>query len=219
MGETIVGVKNYMQSRRYLSSKPVFVVFVAVFLGCLFLFSRNAPLSMLDMIITPAWLIWVITGVVMLIKIPKYTKKGQTAKKNHTYNRFKNFPFKSSVCFIASILIVIILHEGIALVAREEVKAFLGRVSPDIRVYTEGQPVKNAKQIINALNKITRFQYHGSHSTNEFPIEIVNGDKKLKLVLGRDSRYPQKYWVFYPKYSHTSKNVIGGIKTALFDDY
>jgi len=205
-----------MQSKRYLSSKYVFIVFVAIFLCCLCLFVRYVPLSILNVIITPAWLIWVPTGIVAFIKMAKYTQKNTVAKKNNVYNPF---PFKSVVCFVASVLIAIILHEGIAFVAREEVKTFLHGVSPNVRVYIDNQQAENTNQIINELSKIKRYQYHSSHSTNEIPIEIVNGDKTLKIVLGRDSRYPQWYFVYYLKYSSTSTNEVGGIKTVLFDDY
>jgi hypothetical protein len=197
---------------------------MSVFLGWLLVLARNMPLSVLSVIITPAELLGFVIGPILIINMIRYAKKEQAIKEQANkesgpYNRFGNFPFKSSVCFIASILIAIIFHEGIEFVAREEVKAFLRGVSPDVRVYAEGQPSKNSNEIINALNKITSFPYHGSHPTIRIPIEIVSGDKILKLVLRRDSKYPQEYYVYYPKYSRTSSSNIGGITTNLFDDY
>jgi hypothetical protein len=145
-----------------------------------------------------------------------YTKKYNAVKKD---NSCVSFPFKSCVCFIASVLIAIILHVGIAFVAREEVKAFLGKVSPNVQIYIDEQQVNNTSQVINPLKNIRRFPSHGSHPTKKITIKIVNSDETLRLVLGRDSRYPQDYWVFYPKYSHTSTSEIGGIRTKLLDDY
>jgi len=182
------------------------------------------PLSVLDVIITPAWLLWCVTGPILCIKMCRYVKKEkaikeQASKEDRPYNLFENFPFKSFMCFIASILIAIILYEDIQFVARGKVKTFLHGISPNVRVYIDEQQVDNANQIIDALSKITRFSYHGSYPTNKIPIEILNGDKRFKIVLRRDSRYPQEYYVFYPQYRHTSKSEIGGITTNLFDDY
>ena len=208
-----------MQSNTYLSSKVIFVVFVVVLLGCLLIVACSMPLNALDAIISPVWFLWCVTGAILVVKMVGYVKKEYPGKKKPKSDRFKNFPFKSFVCFFGSIFVITIFNYGMKSAACERVKAFLNKVSPDTQVYINGQQIKETGQIIIELKKVTMLVVGGSHTTKRIPIEIVSHDETLTLVLGRDSRYPQQYWVFYPRYRYTSKNDIGRIKTSLFDHY
>jgi hypothetical protein len=81
------------------------------------------------------------------------------------------------------------------------------------------QPVSDADKVISALKLLSpQFGYH-SHPTKRIGVEINSENGHLTLVLGRDSDYPQEYWVFYRKYRVSSNNEIGRITTSVLDQY
>jgi len=205
-----------MQISRRLYSKPAFVVFVLIFLGCFLFLACNMSLNALDAIAYPIDLIPFITGTVVVVNMVKYTKKQRFAKKNHKYNPF---PFRSFLCFISSIFIPIVFGYGMKSTACEKVKSFLNEVYSDAQVYINGQKIKDPNQIIDEIKTVALLPVSASHTIKKIHIDIKNHDETLRLVLGRDSRNIQEYWIFYPKYRYTSKNEIGRIITNLFDEY
>jgi len=205
-----------MHSSGWLYSKSVFVVFVAVLLGCFWFLSCKMSLSALDTIAYPIDLIPFIMGTVVVVNMAKYTKKKRFAKENHIYNPF---PFRSFICFVASIFIPIIFGYGMKSTARAEVKAFLNNDSANVRVYIEGKHIENTDQVITELKKIAPLKHQHTRTIKNINIEITIHGETLRLVLGRDSRNNRKYWIFYPKYNYTSSNDIGRIITNLFDEY
>jgi len=110
------------------------------------------------------------------------------------------------------------LSELLEYKSKKEVQEFLKDNLTSYSVTLNGKMTTNTETIILELQKIKNITPHNSHSINEITIMIENKEnKKMKLILGRDSDRKNEYWIYLPKYRHTSINEIGRIKTSIFD--
>jgi hypothetical protein len=122
------------------------------------------------------------------------------------------------VLFISPIILTFYLASIIENHGRDEVLSFIGN-DDSYRVIIDGQKTVDPGPYITELRKITNLAAHHSHPNRRINIEIIKSDKKLLLILGQDSQYKNEFWVFYPKYRHTSLNEIGRVRTNLFDNH
>ena len=206
-------------------SKLVLAGLSVFFIYCFFRPAKIVPsflkniisLATLDTVIYPVILIPFIISLVLIINMAKYVKKNQATQRSPI--SWEYFPIKSMVCFLGSIAVILVLSDVMRSAARDKFRGFLDELSADVKVTINGQTAEKPNQIIAELKKIVPLTAHHSHTTKKIRLEVANRNETLRLVLGRDSRNAQEYWVFYPKYRYTSRNEIGRINTTFFDDY
>src|SRR5713226_2116217 len=126
-------------------------------------------------------------------------------------------PVKSTIFFVAPILVAIGAAEIMASLSRNEALNFIRGLSGNYKVSVNYQPAPNPDSIVTALRQVSPELAHHSHPTKRIRVEIQTEKGDLTLELGRDSDFPREYWVFYPKYRVTSTNEIGRITTPAFD--
>jgi len=145
--------------------------------------------------------------------------RSRPANKFSPTNQSRKFPVKSTIIFVAAVLIAIVVAETMASLSRAEAVTFIQQLSGNYRVSVNHQPVTNPDGMIAALKQISPELAHHSHPTKRIRVEIQTEKGDWTLELGRDSDFPQEYWVFYPKYRVTSNNEIGRITAPVFDEY
>ena len=129
------------------------------------------------------------------------------------------FPIKSVSFFVVPILVGGAVVDYMTSFVRREALEFLQNLPGQYAVRVNQQHIADAEKVISTLEGIAPYSAHHSHPAKRIRIEIYAGQRDLTLELGRDSAYPQEYWVFCPKYGVTSNNEIGRITTPIFDKY
>jgi hypothetical protein len=129
------------------------------------------------------------------------------------------FPSKSVGFFLVSCVTAMIAAGVITTYARREALNFIQSLSGDYTVYVNEQQVRDSDKLISALKEIEPYWAHHSHPTKRIRVLIRNGERDLRLELGRDSDDPQEYWVFSLEPEVSLDNEIGRITTAAFDEY
>ncbi|MDO8302592.1 MAG: hypothetical protein Q7T18_05055 [Sedimentisphaerales bacterium] len=99
----------------------------------------------------------------------------------------------------------------------QEIKTFLYQLSANKQIFIDAREIKDTVAIISTLEQISQKQMHGSHSIKVVHVTIRDDGKTVELVLGRDSKYSNEYWVYRPSYKFN--DYIGGVTTNLFDKY
>jgi len=198
-----------------LVSKIALTILIVTTFGLFTLIIGKPPLSSLNAIIF--WMQPIsIGGFIFMVMNLLISFKNWKADM-HTF--LNKFPFKSVACFAVPFVFIFILGSQMESRISDKVKRFLNEASVGTIVCIDRQPTKNPEWVINELKKIMPLPDHHSHATKRINIELIDGDKKIVIELGRDSDRAQEYWVFYPEYGYTSKNEIGRIITDIFDDY
>jgi len=128
------------------------------------------------------------------------------------------FPIKSVAGFLGATLLTILVAINVTSGSRSEVLDFLGNAKT-IKAYVNNQPAPNSDEIVAALKTVQSVAAHHSHPTKRITIELHSDTGVVTIECGRDSAYPQEYWIFYPKYDLTSSNEIGRITTSALDSY
>jgi hypothetical protein len=130
------------------------------------------------------------------------------------------FPVKSVIFFAAPILVAIAIAEIVSSRSRLEALSFLRNLSGNYKVYVNSKLAHDPDRVVSALKEVAPVPIgHHSHPTKMIRVDIQGETDSLTLELGRDSGYPQEYWVFNPSYRITSNNEIGRVITTVFDDY
>lgn len=211
---------------RNTGTKVSLILFTVFFVYCIFRpatilpsFLKNiVPLSALDKVIYPIlWLpFFAFAGVLAYIHSSWKKSKSNGSNKPLPLSKvlMKCMPY-----VMGSIAIVLVVCDLMTMSARETVKDFVANVSSSTMVEVNGQTISNPNETIDELKTLAPMAGHGSHATKKVEITISDAAKTLTLEIGRDSKRPQEYWVFYPKYRYTSKNEIGRITTDIFNDY
>lgn len=133
------------------------------------------------------------------------------------------FPSAGVAVLAASIISVGYLHHSAAVNAREKVLADLEGLSGSYKLRVDGRDVPNAGTILTALSQVDDVPAHHSRPTKSIEIEVEDGAKAFRLVLGRDSERPTEYWVYYPEEDFTNGvttgREVGRITTSALDGY
>ena len=128
------------------------------------------------------------------------------------------FPIKSMAGFIGATLLTILVAFNVTSVSRSEMLDFIDNAKT-LKAYVNNQPAANSDEIVAALKTVQSVAAHHSHPTKRITIELHSDTGVVTIECGRDSAYPQEYWIFYPKYDLTSSNEIGRITTSALDSY
>lgn len=140
-------------------------------------------------------------------------------KRGESVSQFAGLPYKSVLAFVTPILLVFLVSSIMTNAVRSDALRFLSAAARDATVAIDGNSVPNAPEIISELQKLSTYVAHHSHPERVIQIVVAYNGNTLRLNLGRDSGRPNEYWVFYPRYRHTSANEIGRITTNVFDSY
>jgi len=122
--------------------------------------------------------------------------------------------------FIAFLCGFALLH-GMTSLLRREVVRFIGDAAGDEPILRiNGEIIQQPAAYLSELAALRWYAPHHSHPERErIQLEIMRRHKSIALELGRDSQRQDEYWVFYPKYTITTDNEIGRIRTTVFDEY
>ena len=117
----------------------------------------------------------------------------------------------------AGFLIIVLSLCGAAVfltrAAVEEVRARLTGAVTEIRV--DGRPAPDPDRLLSALRRIESHNYHHTHPTTGYRVQVQTDEGLLDLLLRRDSALPNEYWVFYPGFN--AGNDIGTVVTDALD--
>jgi len=104
--------------------------------------------------------------------------------------------------------------------SKKELLHFINDKSNSYEIIINGRRMYDVNIVVEELRKIKNIVPHSSHPINEIKISITNEKRQtMELVIGRDSDRKTEYWVYVPKYRHTSINEIGRLNTGIFDYY
>lgn len=99
--------------------------------------------------------------------------------------------------------------------ALEEISPFL---AGDIKSVTaNGSVVSQKDDLVRALRDMHAIPGHHSHPTMNFQISLNTSAGQLQLDLGKDSKNPHEYWVYYREYNSTETNEVARIFTGALD--
>ena len=135
-----------------------------------------------------------------------------------------NNPIKSTLFFIAPLIIGLFTSLVSTSIAEFKTREFLDAASNDSRVTVDGRVVQNGQQVLDTFRALSDMPAHHSHPTRILNVDISDPPRHLLLWVARDSSNPQEYWVFAPSPSALAfranlKKEIGRIKTSVFDGY
>jgi len=97
--------------------------------------------------------------------------------------------------------------------ALDELRPRLNAAVTEIRV--NGAPAADPERLLSALRQIQPHNYHHSHPTTMYRIELQTTEGPLDLLLGRDSTVPNEYWVFYRSFDQAED--VGTVVTDALD--
>jgi hypothetical protein len=155
-------------------------------------------------------------GVIFLVRllVGRWWKTGRK-----TTLAWKVFGIFAIVCFVVPIQVGFMVGGSIEKTLKSEVTRFVRNISSGATVMVNGQTVRNPENVISEMAKLTKSDAHHSHPTIRIRVDLIDGNRRLTLELGRDSELPTEYWVFCPDYRFTKMNEIGRITTDIFADY
>ena len=97
--------------------------------------------------------------------------------------------------------------------ARDEVRTRLHAAVTELRI--NGAPARDPERLLSALRQIQSHNYHHSHPTATYRVQLQTSEGPLELLLRRDSAVPNEYWVFHPGFD-TGRD-IGTVATDALD--
>jgi hypothetical protein len=150
------------------------------------------------------------TGLVLLV-VKRFRERPTGRKK------LKAAIIVGLTLFVASIVTTFLLGSVMRKTVRREVVQFLCSSGATWQAKINGQAVPEPRKIVEALSKTVPMAAHHSHSGEELTVVLESGTESLTLKVGKDSSYPDEYWVYFPGYHHTSLNEIGKVQTGVFD--
>ncbi len=158
--------------------------------------------------------------IVVCVILPLYLVLVQCRNKDLDKKSFNKLIVWKVLLFGAiPIILMSLCSHHLEKIALTEVRDFLSHSDSKIQISVNGVIVQDYGRYLPVLQDITRKASHRSHDTGKIEIVIRKGSDNMELFLGRDSQIPTEYWVFYPKYKHTTRNEIGRITTNVFDGY
>jgi hypothetical protein len=78
-----------------------------------------------------------------------------------------------------------------------------------------GRLAPEPERLLGALRLIQPHNYHHSHPTTAYRVQLQTSEGSLELLLRRDSTVPNEYWVYYPGFD--TADDIGTIVTGALD--
>lgn len=168
--------------------------------------------SVLDILVSGLWL-WIVLN---LIVFPVFLV--WSLFKRRPNSRILATALWLSGLFATPILLIFLFSGLVSRQAKSEFDKFVGDHN-QVVIYIDGRPAAESMQALAALESMRQVEGHHSHPMNKILVELRSGSDKLLLVLGRDSDFPQEYWIFYPRYRSSNSNEIGRITTPAFDGY
>ncbi len=107
-----------------------------------------------------------------------------------------------------------------ASIATNEVTNYISQISNYSQVLINGKEIKDSHKYLSMLRSLKyKAPAHNSSPTKLIKVSIVTIDNKLELDFFRDSKLPNEYWVFYPKYGIIAKKEIARVTTSVFEDF
>lgn len=103
--------------------------------------------------------------------------------------------------------------------ARAEIRRFLREAGSDVELLVDGNhlPGPASAVILGRLRDLGTLPPHHSHPMRRFSVLLIDGERTLELDMGRDSRRPDEYWVYFPRDWMTDHNAVGRIRTNALD--
>lgn len=118
----------------------------------------------------------------------------------------------SGILFLTSIILIMILNSLSDKLMKEEVISELNLMSnTKTEIFINNQKVQN----ISLLSKLKNMekQTNKISGKTQIRVQLKNSLKAIDLVFQRNPYDQENYWIFVPKYNHSTNNCIGEIHT------
>lgn len=224
-------IKNLVYELKRFTYQPLNIIFLVTGLLLLMfglvariLSAKLHPSGIVVRILDVTWFYLSFIGLIAMflsiISIIVLIVLGLVNRRNQPSFSWIKLPITSILILVFTLLLSSLYESCLITVFRNSTKEFLNQIPNSAIVKIDGKELKNYSELISQLKHTHLIPAHSSHDTNKFSVEIIDGDKKLILKLGRDSNKEKEYWVFYhyPQgYGYVKDYHIGSIITDLFD--
>jgi hypothetical protein len=119
----------------------------------------------------------------------------------------------SGIGFLAIVLSLCAASVFLTRAALDEVRSRLSAAVTELQV--DEKPAADPERLFSALRQIKPHNYHHSHPTTAYRIQLQTAEGPLELLLRRDSTVRNEYWVFYSGFDDA--NDIGTIVSDALD--
>ena len=119
----------------------------------------------------------------------------------------------SGIGFLAMVLSLCAASVFLTRAALDEVRSRLSAAATELQV--DEKPAADPERLLSALRQIKPHNYHHSHPTTAYRIQLQTAEGPLELLLRRDSTVRNEYWVFYSGFDDA--NDIGTIVSDALD--
>lgn len=118
----------------------------------------------------------------------------------------------SGILFLTSIILIMILNSLSDKLMKEEVISELNLMSnTKTEIFINNQKVQNIS-LISKLKNMEK-QTNKISGKTQIRVQLKNSLKAIDLVFQRNPYDQENYWIFVPKYNHSTNNCIGEIHT------
>jgi len=118
----------------------------------------------------------------------------------------------SGIIFLTSVMLIMILNSLSDKLMKEEIISELNlNCNTKTEIFINNQKVQN----ISLLSKLKNMekQTNKISGKTQIRVQIKNSLKGIDLVFQRNPYDQDNYWIFVPKYNHSTNNCIGEIHT------
>jgi amino acid transporter len=181
--------------------------------------AANQRLRFYDNLINRLFLLPFLAMLAGIIYLVRYLIGKWWKKENKIPLVWKIVPVLIVACFVLPIMAIFAIAVPMKSTVRAESLRFLKSVTGNVTVIVNGKTVDMPRDIVAELKKLAKIPAHHSSPMQRICVQVVDANYSLTFELGRDSKRPSEYWVFYPGYDLTALNEIGRVTTTIFDDY
>ena len=129
----------------------------------------------------------------------------------------RNFTVLVRLVVLQVVLAICSLETG-QYVARAAFRAQVRELTQsEYLVRVNGRPLSDEEKlrVVGASSSVKWIMANHSYAQEKLQIQIESPGDTLSFAVGRDSRRPDVWWIFYPTYSETHE--IGRVRTTAFD--
>jgi len=107
--------------------------------------------------------------------------------------------------------------------AREAILRHLAGDAASYRAWIDGQEITDPSALVAALRRLEHVSAHHSSPQRPRQIRIARGRERLTVIVARDSKVPDEYWVFLPgdsygPYGELLGQSAGRVRTTAFQE-
>ncbi|MDT0622027.1 hypothetical protein [Croceitalea vernalis] len=126
-------------------------------------------------------------------------------------------PMKFAKILFGQCMAILLLSNGISWTIRSHSRAELRNIlnEKDLKIVVDGANLSliDTQKVISELKSIEPHFGRKSYELTDFKIGVSSKSNSMKLMLRKDRKVKNRYWIFWNKYVATSQHEIGKIKS------